>query len=158
MRTINLIPWVLLVILGLSMASCSSSNSSPTHSSNNSPVKSSSSDKATSQLILQVSLRRQQLVEPNSDRLAQMQAQGINTSDLEIQRIYIYFKEQLTQTQIDELQALGIKVYLNSWIPPAGNNPDGFYLADLPVDKLDALADQDYVVRIDTAEKLSHPQ
>jgi hypothetical protein len=149
MRTITLISWVFLMIIGLSLASCSS---------NSSPANSSTADKATSQLLLQVSLRRQQLVEPNPDRLAEMQAQGMNTSDLEIQRIYIYLKAQLTQTQIGELQALDIKIYINSWIPPAGNNPDGFYLADLPIDKLDALADKDYVLRIDTAEKLSHPQ
>ena len=53
---------------------------------------------------------------------------------------------------------MGITIYPDSWIPPAGNNPDGFYLADMPVDKLDALAAKDYVIRLDTAEKQLKPQ
>jgi hypothetical protein len=150
MRTIALMSLVLSMIIGLSLASCSSSNYSPANSSTD--------DKSTSQLLLQVSLRRQQLTDPIPDRLAQMQAQGMSTSDLEIQRIYIYVKEPLTQTQIGELEALGITVYLNSWIPPAGSNPDGFYLTNLPIDKLDALAAKEYIIRLDTAETILSPQ
>jgi hypothetical protein len=139
----------IFLIIGICVSSCSDSGqSTPT---------ALTQSKATSLLFLQISLRREQLASPTKERLAQMQSQGMNTSNLNIQRIFIYLKQPLTPAQTGELQALGITVYLNSWIPPAGNNPDGFYLADLPVDKLDALAAKYYVVRLDTAEKQLHP-
>jgi hypothetical protein len=53
---------------------------------------------------------------------------------------------------------MGITIFLNSWIPPVNNQPTGFLLADVPVDKIDALAAKKYVVRLDTAEKQLQPQ
>lgn len=114
--------------------------------------------KASSLLLRQIDLRKKQLASPTPQRLAQIRSMGMYTTDIGIQRIYIYLKQQLTQAQITELQALGVNVYLNSWIPPAGNNPDGYYLSDLPVDKLDALAAKDYIIKLDTAERQLNPQ
>jgi hypothetical protein len=114
--------------------------------------------KAGTLLLLQVGLKKEQLVSPNPERLSQMQAQGMDISNLKMQKVYIYLSEPLTPLQISELQQMGVQAFLNSWIPPAGNNADGFYLADIPVDKLDDLANLDYVIRLDTAEKIFSPQ
>ena len=43
--------------------------------------------KATSLLLLQLNLRRQQLADPMPERLEQMRARGMRTEDLEVQRI-----------------------------------------------------------------------
>jgi hypothetical protein len=56
------------------------------------------------------------------------------------------------------LTGLGITIYPDSWIPPLANHPNGFVLADMPVDKLDALAAKDYVIKLDTAEQQLQPQ
>jgi hypothetical protein len=127
------------VLIGVFSISCSGNHEAST--------------KISSSLQLQISLRKEQLANPTPERLAQMQSMGMNTTNLGIQRIYIYLKQQLTQTRVNDLQSLGITIYPNSWIPPVNNQPTGFILADLSIDKLDALTGKDYVVRLDTAEK-----
>jgi hypothetical protein len=114
--------------------------------------------KASSALIAQVALRQQQLATPTADRLQQMQSMGMRTGDLGTQRIFVYLAQRLTQRQTDNLQSLGITIYPDSWIPPVGNHPEGFVLADMPVDKLDELAAEDFVIRLDTAEQQLQPQ
>jgi hypothetical protein len=145
-----------LIVLMFFLISSIIINSSCGNPSYSTPL--TSQQKVNSLLKLQVSLRLEQVASPTQERLAQMQAQGMNVTDLNIERLYIYLKQQLTQTQINDLQALGITIYLNSWVPPAGNNPDGFYLADMPIAKLDQLAAKDNVVRLDTAERQLQPQ
>jgi hypothetical protein len=139
-----------LTIFGASSNACSNPS--------NLPISSFAQSKASSLLLLQISLRQEQLTNPTLERLSQMQDQGMNTNNLKIQRVYIYFKQPLNPSQIIELQALDIIIYLNSWMPPTGSNPNGFYLADLPVDKLEALTSKDYVIKLDTAEVQSQPQ
>ena len=129
----------LSIVMGMSSFSCSEN-----------PLKQT---KASSTLLSQVALKQQQLASPTEERLGQMKSMGMRTEDLHSQRIYIYLPQQLTATQADELRALGITLYLDSWIPPVGNHPTGFILADMPVDKLNALASKDYIVKLDTAER-----
>ena len=69
-----------------------------------------------------------------------MQMMGMQAQNVGAQRIYIYLYQPLTPTQVSDLQTLGITLFPDSWRPPAGNNPSGFMLADMPVDKLDELA------------------
>lgn len=114
--------------------------------------------KASSILLAQVALRQQQLASPTAERLAQMQAMGMRTENLGVQRIFIYLSQPLNAQQTDELHALGITPYSDSWIPPVGNHPTGFILADMPVASLDALAAKDYVIKLDTAETKAEPQ
>jgi len=114
--------------------------------------------KASSLLLSQIELRQQQIAEPTAERLEQMKAMGMNVDNLNIQRIFIYLSEPLTQPQIEELEALGLSLYLDSWIPPVGSHPQGFIIADMPIDKLAEVASKDYVVRLDSAERLAHPQ
>ena len=134
----------LIIILGMSNYSCME--------------KSVMQIKASSTLLLQVALRQQQLASPTSERLSQMQSLGMKTENIGIQRIYIYLSQKLTTAQAEDISALGITLYPDSWIPPVGNHPTGFILADVPVDKLDALAAKAYVIKLDTAESKSEPQ
>ncbi len=114
--------------------------------------------KASSFLLLQVQLRQQQIDSPTAERRSQMQSMGMDVSNLSFQRVFIHLAQPLTPAQLVELQALGTTVHPDSWLPPVGNSPTGFVLADMPVDKLDALAAKDYVVSLDTAERQATPQ
>ena len=82
----------------------------------------------------------------------------MNVTDMSKQMVFIHFDEEPTQAQIEELEAMGITPYPDSWIPPLKNHPTGFILADMPVDKLSALAGKSYVVRLETAEQMLEPQ
>jgi hypothetical protein len=114
--------------------------------------------KASSLLLSQIELRQQQIASPTAERLQQMKNMGLNVEDLDIQRIFIYLGEPITPAQVQELQAIGITLYLDSWIPPAGEHGEGFLLADMPIDRLAELAAKDYVLRLDSAERVARPQ
>jgi len=114
--------------------------------------------KASALLLLQIGLREKQLAAPTADRLEQMKAMGMRIENLGMQRIFIHLAHEPTPSQIDELQAMGITPYPDSWIPAAAGHPAGFLIADMPIDKLDELAGKDYVVRLDTAEQVLEPQ
>ena len=114
--------------------------------------------KASALLLSQIELRQQQIAEPTAERLEQMKAMGIRVDDLEIQRIFVHLTKELNSSQVEELEAIGITLYLDSWIPPVGAHPTGFILADMPIDRLEELAQKDYVVKLDTAERVLEPQ
>ena len=114
--------------------------------------------KVSGTLLEQVELRREQILSPNAERLKQMQDMGMSTGDLQKQPVFIYVKEPLSTAQFDDLTALGVNVHTDSWIPPVGSHPLGFFIAEMPVDKLEAVAARDYIVNLDTAERQSLPQ
>ena len=70
----------------------------------------------------------------------------MRTENLGIQRIFIHLAQEPTARQIDELEAMGITPYPDSWIPAASGPSTGFIVADMPIDKLDKLESKDYVV------------
>jgi len=115
-------------------------------------------EKGSSLLLTQINLRKEQIADPTPDRLELMKGMGMRIDDLEIQRIFIHLSQELNASQIEELDAMGIILYLDSWIPPVGVHPTGFIIADMPIDKLKGLAEKDYVVRLDTAERQVEPQ
>jgi hypothetical protein len=115
-------------------------------------------EKASSLLLMQVDLRKEQMTEPTAERLKQMQTMGMRTEDLTSQRIYIHFDQEPTQPQLEELRDLGVTVYVDSWIPPVGHHPSGYVLADMPIDELNELAAKDYVIKLNTAEQVLEPQ
>jgi len=115
-------------------------------------------NKVNTALSLQIQFREQQISHPTTENLGQMKAMGMRTDNLSLQRIYIRLYKPLTAGQADELKALGLTLYPDSWIPPAGSSPTGSMLADMPVDKLDTLAAKDYVIGLDTAEQAAHFQ
>jgi len=114
--------------------------------------------KASYDLLQQVSLRKEQIARPTAETLVRMKELGMRTEPLNIQRVFIYLTGPLTAGQSAELKAINVNAYPESWIPPVGSHQTGFLLADMPVDKLDALAAKDFVVRLDTAEKKLEPQ
>ena len=114
-------------------------------------------EKASSELLEQVKLREIQIAEPTAERLEVMKATGMRVDNLGSHRIFIHFNQKPSQSQVGELEAIGLTLYLDSWIPPVGNHPTGYILADMPVNKLEELADKDYVVRLETAERQLEP-
>ena len=115
-------------------------------------------EKVSSQLLAQIKLRKEQIADPIPDRIEIMKNMGMRTDNLKIQRVFIHLNKKLSQSQIEEIVAMEIILYLDSWIPPVGGHSTGFILADMPIDKLQALSEKDYVVRLDTAERLLEPQ
>jgi len=114
-------------------------------------------EKVSAQLLMQINLRKAQIADPNQDRLEVMQNMGMKVDNLEMQQIFIHLSQKLSEAQVTELEAMGITLYLDSWIPPVGAHPTGFIIADMPVDKLDALTAKDYVVRLETGEQIDKP-
>lgn len=115
-------------------------------------------EKVSSQLLSQVNLRTEQIAEPTAARLELMKSMGMKVDNLGMQRIFIHLSQELGPAQVEELGSMGIVLYLDSWIPPVGVHPTGFILADMPVNKLEALAKMGYVIRLDTAERQLEPQ
>jgi hypothetical protein len=109
-------------------------------------------------LLNQIELRQSQIKQPANENLQKMRAMGMSTENIAIQKIFIYFGQKPTETQIREISTLGITVYPDSWIPPVGNSHAGFMLAEMPVDRLGNLVAKDYVINLDTAERASQPQ
>jgi len=115
--------------------------------------------KVSALLSLQVDAKlRCQQIPPTADELSMMQAGGMNTEDLDMQRVFIHLAQEPAAEQLDEMEAMGIIPYPDSWIPPVGEFPTGFIVADMPVDKLGTLTGRDYIVQLDTAEQLLEPQ
>jgi len=98
------------------------------------------------------------LEEGRVDIVQAMQATGMKVGDLNKQRIFIHLAQPPNESQIEELESTGLTLYLDSWIPPVGSHPEGFIIADMPIDKLAEVASKDYVVRLDSAERLAQPQ
>jgi len=142
-RFLTLIIGTSLIISTLLPASCANSETV--------------NDKASSLLLAQVSLRKEQTAEPTPERLEMMKAMGMRVDNLETQRIFIHLTQPLSQSQIEELESIGLTLYPDSWIPPVGAHPTGFLLADMPIDKLAEVAEKDYVVRLETAERQLEP-
>jgi len=114
-------------------------------------------------LALQVEAKTQLALETlaetgaEAERIGTLGIAGMRTEDLTSQCIFIHFEQEPTQSQLAELQDLGIAAYADSWIPPVGGHPTGFILADMPTDKLNELAAKNYIIRLNTAERLLEP-
>ena len=114
--------------------------------------------KVSSLLSLQVETKlRFQQIAPTDGELSLMQAKGMKTEDLEMQRIFIHLTQEPTAEQLAELEAMGIIPYPDSWIPSAEGPSAGFMVADMPLDKLDELTGKVYIIQLDTAEQMLEP-
>ena len=60
--------------------------------------------------------------------------------------------------QITYLENIGVKCYLESWTPPFGGHPFGFFVAEIPADKLIEVFANDNIKKVESAEALSFPQ
>ncbi|MGI2336521.1 MAG: hypothetical protein ACRKGH_07775 [Dehalogenimonas sp.] len=114
--------------------------------------------KATEDLSTQFNLRQEQIADPTEARLEIMKGLGMNVEDISVQSVFIYLKELPSASQQNEIRQLGITLYIDSWIPPVGVHPTGFLIAKVPVDKMADLAAKDYVIRLDSAERVNKPQ
>jgi hypothetical protein len=139
----NILPLLITLVIAAAIASCT--------------AKVDYKSKMSGALLEQVQLRREQIASPDDQRLKQMQDLGLSLVKLDRQLVYIYVNEPLSIGQIEDLRASGINIHEDSWIPAVGNHPLGFFIADLPVDRLEYLAARDYMIRLDTAERRSLP-
>lgn len=120
--------------------------------------------KVSSQLDMRIKLKTRYLAQAGNMSQGQVALPGADIqaagdlTQLNHEKVFLRFSRQPTPAQLSELSLLGVTAYPDSWIPPAGNHPTGFILADMPVDKLDALAAKNYVVGMDTAEHVLHLQ
>jgi len=115
-------------------------------------------EKISGLLLTQVNFRIEQIDNPTTERLEMMKNMGMVVDNLESQRIFIHLEHELNDSQIKDLQNMGLTLYPDSWIPPVGAHPTGFILADMPVEVLGELADKEYIVNLDTAEVEFQPQ
>ncbi len=152
---------ILLLLIFSSMPGVQTVSSQPPGSGNQviSPQVPEPEAKVSALLSLQVDAKvRCQQAPPTADELSMMRQMGMRMDNLAMQRIFIHLAQEPTPSRIDELEAMGITPYPDSWIPPVGEHPTGFIVADMPIDKLDALAGKDYVVQLDTTEQVLEPQ
>jgi subtilisin family serine protease len=73
------------------------------------------------------------------------------------QRLLVYMSTPPDLRFLQKIQALGIKPYPETWVPPVGIHPMGLMLADAPTDHVITLASLEQVVRLDTAEQIYWP-
>jgi hypothetical protein len=111
-------------------------------------------EKISSLLITQVNLKKEQINDPNDERLILMKEMGMQVDNLENQIIFIHLDRELNEVQIKELQNIGLILNIDSWIPPVGVHSTGYVIADMPVDALYELAEIEYIIKIDTAERM----
>lgn len=137
-RIILLLNFVLLAICWMGATSCSE--------------KPGNLNKVSVLLMQQIELRKQQIEAPSVERLKQMKDLGMILDDLQIQRVFVYIKEPLTPAQEQELTEMGIRVHQDSWVPRMGDELYGFFIAEMPINKLGLLATKEYVIMLDTAE------
>jgi hypothetical protein len=82
----------------------------------------------------------------------------MNVDNLENQLIFIHLERKLNEAQVTELQNIGLILHMDSWIPPVGAHLTGYIIADMPVDALDELVEREYIIKLDTAERVLEPQ
>ncbi|MDZ4246946.1 MAG: hypothetical protein U1D67_07490 [Dehalococcoidia bacterium] len=150
--------WVTLIVISLALPGCLGGERGASQTATPVVLEPGIAKKVSPRLVRQIELRTQQLARPSEGRAEEMAAQGMSLSTLSLQKVFVHFSQAPAQLQITELQNAGITLHLSSWIPPVGNAPTGFLLADMPVDKLTFFASRDYVVKLETAETTSQPQ
>lgn len=71
---------------------------------------------------------------------------------LETHQTAVYFEQNPTSAQVEDLHQLGIILDLESWIPPVENHPYGFLRATVPIYTIDELASKSYIMRLASIE------
>jgi len=121
-------------------------------------TKETANEKISSLLLIQVNLKKEQIKNPNDERLNLIKEMGMRLDNLENQLIFIHLERKLNEAQVTELQNIGLILHMDSWIPPAGAHLTGYIIADMPVDALDELVEREYIIKLDTAERVLEPQ
>lgn len=98
-----------------------------------------------------------ELIKVVSERINKARALN-KLSNYQPVEVVIYQTEYPGAAQITYLENIGVKSYLESWTPPIGDHPYGFFIAEIPADKLiEVLADEN-IKKVESAEALSVPQ
>ena len=121
-------------------------------------TKETANEKISSLLLTQVNLKKEQFKNPNDERLNLIKEMGMRLDNLENQLIFIHLERKLNEAQVTELQNIGLILHMDSWIPPVGAHLTGYIIADMPVDALDELVEREYIIKLDTAERVLEPQ
>jgi subtilisin family serine protease len=109
------------------------------------------SSKISSSLLMAIDARtatRQPLLK------GMLQGQSLDPFNVSV---FIYMNSKPGAAQIAGMASLGTTVDADSWIPPVGTHPRGFVTALVPVDRVNDLAAQTYVIKLDSAEGQSYP-
>jgi len=115
-------------------------------------------EKASGLLSLQIANKMDYLeTPPTANEIDISKVEGMPSENLATQMVVIYFTQEPGTSQIQELQDLGINVDEDSWIPAVEDHPNGYLLADMPIDKLDDLSSKDFVVKLDSGEGINKP-
>ncbi|MBN1637718.1 MAG: hypothetical protein JW866_02035, partial [Ignavibacteriales bacterium] len=72
--------------------------------------------------------------------------------------VVVYFKEEPTNSEISELEALGLRCYTELWTPPLPNHPYGYILASMPNDRLTDVLFLQNVKGLATSEHQNYPE
>jgi hypothetical protein len=116
--------------------------------------KETANEKISSLLFTQVNLKKEQIKDPNDETLNLIKEMGMRVNNLANQLIFIHLKREPNEVQIKEMQNMGLILNIDSWIPPIGAHSTGYIIADMPLDALYELAEREYIIKLDTAERV----
>ncbi len=82
---------------------------------------------------------------------------GNNSEALSDMLVFVHTPTCPEPAQLAELEKLNIRAILADWIPPMENHPDGFFLAQVPLEMLDELALLPWVSWLGSGEQALFP-
>jgi hypothetical protein len=109
-------------------------------------------NKLSPELMHQMELKGQFLLSRDIVLFEQIQEEGLSTDNISIQKVILYFNEELDAQNDTRLKEQGVKIIIDSWIPAMAGNEYGSLIAEIPIDKIEETMKNDFIIRIDTAE------
>ena len=82
---------------------------------------------------------------------------GIEDEKLDHILLTIYFDEKPDLTTLNRIENIGVELFPESWIPAMQNHPYGFMIAKVPIDIVNPLLSENFVIKIGSAETISEP-
>ncbi|MBN2570823.1 MAG: hypothetical protein JXA68_01735 [Ignavibacteriales bacterium] len=82
---------------------------------------------------------------------------GEITQEQNKSKLVLYLEEKPTESQIDILKKLGVNCFTELWTPPSTNHELGFFVAEIPNDKLVEILHLNFIKKVDTAERETKP-
>ncbi|MFZ1517933.1 MAG: S8 family serine peptidase [Ignavibacteriaceae bacterium] len=82
---------------------------------------------------------------------------GIEDEKLDHILLTIYFDEKPAPSELNRIENIGVELFPESWIPAMQNHPYGFMIAKVPVDNVNTLLSENFVIKIGSAETLLEP-
>lgn len=113
--------------------------------------------KIGSSLHVHLDVKKDYLKNPTIEKLTSMENMGINTSNPNAERVFLHFRRYPAPSELTQLRAFDLIVYENSWIPPVGNHPTGFLVAEMPVETADEVAQLEFVTHVNLAGRRLFP-